>query len=154
MPSCIYHYVVQKISRLSEIQAVWEMTFFYPFPSKKFMSYAWFLAHEFPPSPSSFALSIFFPSLSPEGHGRLLSRDSRLGTFTHLHHLIYIDNISKIIVDLHNVHLLQATLISIKSKLLNYVLWWCLMSYIVATLWYLAGFGLIFIWTKMNLEGP
>jgi len=46
-----------------------------------------------------------------------IERRSRLGTFTHLHHLIYIDNISKIIVDLNNVHLLQATLISTKSKL-------------------------------------
>lgn len=118
VPSCIYHYAVQKISRLSELQAEWELEFFYPFASKKFMSYAWFLADEFLPSSSSFSLSIVFPSLSPEGHERHLSRDTvGLDTFTHLHHLIYIDNIIKIVVDLNNVHLLQDTLISTKSKL-------------------------------------
>jgi hypothetical protein len=39
---------VRKIAQLSELQAVWELAFFYPFPSKKFMSYALFLADEFP----------------------------------------------------------------------------------------------------------
>jgi hypothetical protein len=46
------------------------------FLPRNLCSYAWVLADEFPPSPNSFALSIFFPSLRPEGHERHLSKDA------------------------------------------------------------------------------
>jgi len=120
VPSCIYHNDVRKISQLSQVQVVWELAFFYPFPSKIFMfvrvvpcrrisAVSQFLCFEH--------VLPFFESWS--AWAASIERHNRLGTFTHQHHLIYIDNISKIIVGLNNVHLLQATLISTKSKLLN-----------------------------------
>jgi hypothetical protein len=52
-----------------------------------------------------------------------IERHSRLGTFAHAHQLIYIDSISKIIIGLNNLRLLQATLISTKGKLFYDGVW-------------------------------